>query len=96
LEAAGHIRKAEDAAHHIVAFKAEAAAPSRAVLKRFGIDINEAANGIFLHGPEHAKIHTTEYYRTINARLGIAESRAEALEVLSHIRNEIRAGSFPK
>ena len=48
LEGAGIARPAESAAHHIVAGGAAAAAQARAVLQRFGIGINDAANGVFL------------------------------------------------
>ncbi|MEZ4310031.1 MAG: AHH domain-containing protein [Polyangiaceae bacterium] len=50
LGAAGHARPPGSAAHHIVAGNAPAAAPARAVLEKFGIGINDAANGAFRSG----------------------------------------------
>jgi hypothetical protein len=48
LKGAGFSASAGEAAHHIVAGTAKAAAPARAVLARFGIAINDAANGVLL------------------------------------------------
>lgn len=49
LEQAGYVRAPSTAAHHIVAGSAAAAAaPARAALQRFDVNINDAANGVFL------------------------------------------------
>jgi A nuclease family of the HNH/ENDO VII superfamily with conserved AHH len=86
LEAAGHARPPGSAAHHIVAGGAERAAPARAVLDRFGIGINDAANGAFLPSGVHARIHTNAYYETVNSALSQATTRQEALQVLEALR----------
>jgi hypothetical protein len=48
LEAAGHFRPPSSAAHHIVAGTAKIAADARAALRRFGIALDDAVNGVFL------------------------------------------------
>ncbi|MGV8857606.1 AHH domain-containing protein [Rhodoglobus sp.] len=50
LEAAGTTRPAGTAAHHIMAGLSSNAADARAALQGFGIDINDARNGVFLPG----------------------------------------------
>lgn len=89
LEASGQIRAAGTAAHHIVAGAAKKAAEARAVLTRFGVGINNAANGVFLRAGVHARIHTNAYYETVNGLLRQAASREEVLEVLAAIRNSL-------
>lgn len=86
LEAAGHARPPGSAAHHIVAGGAQRAAPARAVLDRFGIGINDAANGAFLPSGVHARIHTNAYYDAVNGALSQATTRQEALQVLDAFR----------
>jgi RHS repeat-associated protein len=95
LEIAGHVRAPGAAAHHLVAGAAKRAAPARSVLQKFGIGINEAANGVFLSGSVHSPIHTREYYETVNELLGGAESRQQALEALEAIRQGVLSGGFP-
>jgi RHS repeat-associated protein len=105
LEEAGFARGAGEAAHHIVAGSAEAAAPARQVLARFGIGINDAANGIFLPGnlaaenaagaAVHSTLHTAEYYRAVNAALAGATSREGALLILNDIGESLSGGGFP-
>ncbi|WP_077759371.1 RHS repeat-associated core domain-containing protein, partial [Escherichia coli] len=73
------------AAHHIVAGADQRAAIARDILKRAGIDIDDAANGIFLRhikkispqqGPYHRVIHTDIYYREVERILQQAERAA--------------------
>jgi hypothetical protein len=85
LVAAGHVRPAGAAAHHIVAGSAARAGPARAVLERFGIGLNDAVNGVFLPYATHAGVHTNAYYDMVNMALGQAGSKAEAMEVLQAI-----------
>ncbi len=104
LEKSGVVRPAESAAHHIVAEGAPEAAPAREVLGRYGIDINDAANGVFLPGYQtsanpagaavHGGLHTEPYYRTVNRRLGGATTREEVLDALDAIRNELLSGGL--
>jgi hypothetical protein len=104
LEAAGHVRPASSAAHHIVAGNAPAAAQARAVLQRFGIGINDAANGVFLPATRaapnaagaavHSTVHTNAYYQTVNQMLGAATTRAEAEAALGAIRSALLSGGL--
>ncbi|MCB9654684.1 MAG: AHH domain-containing protein [Deltaproteobacteria bacterium] len=99
LEAAGHVRPASSAAHHIVADNAPAAAQTRAILQRFGIGINDAANGVFLPARRaapsaagaalHSPAHTNAYDQTVNRMLGAATPRAEAEAALSAVRSAL-------
>lgn len=57
-----------NAAHHIVAGKAPSAEAARQILLEYGVDINDAANGVFLPtikgeaGAYHPSLHTDGYY----------------------------------
>jgi hypothetical protein len=90
-----------NAAHHIVAVEARAAAPARAHLLGMGIDLNEASNGVFMRytekgiGPNHLEIHTGAYYEEINARVLATQTAGEARSALQSIGNQISAGTFP-
>lgn len=105
LEAVGNVRPPNSAAHHIVAGGAsdEFAQNTRLLLKKAGIDINEAANGVFLprnskyvidETTNHAAVHTKLYYRTVYQRL----SRVELTDIrdeLGKIAKELQEGRFP-
>lgn len=105
LEAAGAVRPAGSAAHHIVAGSSARAAEARAVLQRYGIDINDAGNGVFLPGrmtspnptgaAVHSRIHTNAYYAEVNSLLGQATTRGEALDALAYVRSQLLSGGFP-
>ncbi|MDO3628862.1 AHH domain-containing protein [Mucilaginibacter sp. BT774] len=104
LIAAGFIRPDNTAAHHIVAGEAKGAALARMILKREGIDINEADNGVFLPKNSkyenlpimtHSTIHTNKYYQAINNRLLNAKPGTVRQE-LHKIKQEILNGTFPK
>lgn len=105
LQAAGVVRPTSTAAHHIVAGSSPKASQARAVLQRFGIDINDAGNGVFLPGNRtapnpsgaavHSTTHTDAYYAEVNQLLGQATTRSEALDALNYIRTELLSGGFP-
>lgn len=93
------------AAHHIVAggSKNEFAEGAREILLREKIDINEAANGVFLpksskyvidDAISHANIHTNKYFRTVYERLNKVPS-GKIREELQRIANELKKGTFP-
>lgn len=63
------------------------------MLDRFGIDVNDPANGIALPGDYHDRMHTKDYYDDVNARLLEAVSREEALTILAEIAAEPRTKS---
>jgi len=92
-------RPAGTAAHHIVAWDDPRAAVARSVLQRFGIGIDDAANGAFLPrnlripgtGTAHSIIHTDAYYKRVAQLLdpSVVTSREDALDALLYIRNRL-------
>jgi len=105
MEQSGIPRPVDSAAHHVVAGSARFADPARAVLQKFGIDINAADNGVFLPknigvpNPDgslvHSSLHTIQYYDRVNTLLAQATTRQEALDALTYIRNRLLAGKLP-
>ena len=97
-------RPVQTAAHHIVAGSAKAAGQARSILAKFGIGINDAANGVFLPANRnsvnftgavvHSTLHTTEYYDRINELLGNCTSRKEVLDTLKLIGEKLSNGSW--
>jgi len=90
-----------NAAHHIVAGSSPKAAEARAILQKYGIDINDAANGVFLpmakevaEGAYHPSLHTNKYYDEINSLLSDVTSKQEALDVLEYISEALQDGTF--
>ncbi|WP_026370904.1 AHH domain-containing protein [Kallotenue papyrolyticum] len=101
MGAVGIVRPAQTAAHHIVAAGSPKAAQVRRILARFGIDINDAHNGVFLPDTPTRAVpgmyhRTFVYYREINSRLAEATTREHALEILDDIRSELLNGTFPR
>ena len=90
-----------NAAHHIVGDH-KLAAPSRAVLEKYGIDINDPRNGIFLpnspenilKGTNHSGKHTNDYFNEVNRRMSGVKSKEECLEVLDDLKKELYDGSL--
>jgi hypothetical protein len=95
LERAGQVFQTGDATHHIVAKLAKPADPARVILQRFGIDIHDATNGVFLRKVEHDDLHTKEYYQAVNKALAGAKSKAEAEQILQSIAQRLQSGTFP-
>jgi hypothetical protein len=95
LEASGVARPDGTAAHHIVAGTRLLAAPARAVLQRFGIGIDEAANGVFLPKAQHDVLHTNGYYAAVNSALANAKTRSEVEQILQSIARGLRGGTVP-
>ena len=102
LIAEGFNRPDNVAAHHIVAGTDVRAAEARQILKREGIDINEAVNGVFLPSSSkyavppqaiHSKVHTDAYYEKVNTRLRDAKPGTVANE-LRAIGQELKKGTF--
>jgi RHS repeat-associated protein len=98
---AGETRPANTAAHHIVAHSAPAAAPARAVLAHYGIDINSALNGVFLPrsrvvavagSATHSTLHTNAYYDFVNSMLAGCRSRPQAEAALRELAELLRTG----
>ncbi len=105
MEAAGVKRPPGTDAHHIVAANAELAKDARLVLRRFGVDIDDAANGVFLPsnanivspapGSLHSTVHTNSYYNYVNRALMSARSRADVMAILDRLRQMLLAGTLP-
>ncbi|TKD12807.1 AHH domain-containing protein [Polyangium fumosum] len=104
LEKAGHARPPGAAVHHIVAGNAPAAQRARDILAKFGIGMDDAANGVFLPATRaapnptgaavHSTLHTNTYYQTVNQMLDTAKTQAEAEAILQDIRNILLSGGF--
>jgi RHS repeat-associated protein len=105
MKAAGIPKPAGTVAHHIVPAGARNTAASKAQLRRFGIDINDADNGVFLpqdsESPNplgmavHSTLHTARYYRAVNVMMSWARNSSEARDVLGYIRDQLQAGPWP-
>ncbi|WP_071593302.1 AHH domain-containing protein [Kamptonema formosum] len=97
MQDAGVIFNPGDEAHHIVASTHRRAQEARDILDRYGIDINDANNGIPL--PNHLHhgrgLHSYRGIDEVRIRLRAATSRDEAIEILTQISDEIRSGTFP-
>jgi hypothetical protein len=102
LEAAGAKRLPNSDAHHIVG-NDDRAKEALAILNRDKIDINEAANGVFLADSSeaarppsipHSRVHTNAYYEAMTQRLRDA-GPGKGREVLQQIASELLKGTFP-
>jgi hypothetical protein len=101
MKAAGVLGMANSAAHHIVAFGDELAAPARKILEHYGIDINSHVNGVFLPnkalmqgGAYHRTLHTEVYYSLVNARLQRAKSAQDVIWILQGIGRDLSNNTF--
>jgi hypothetical protein len=103
LESTGMVRPSNTAAHHIAAGADPRAATARGILKREGIDINDASNGVFLPvntknakapASTHSTLHTDKYYLEVNKRLSAAKPGQVRVE-LNKIQSELLNGTFP-
>lgn len=90
-----------NAAHHIVAGNSPKANEARIILERYGIGINDAANGVFLpirqnipDGVYHPSLHTQTYYDTVNNLLKAASNKETTYEILKYIGNNLANGTF--
>jgi hypothetical protein len=82
--------------HHIVPWRHWRAQPARDVLKRFGIDIDGAKNGVWLYRPYHQTLSNSyRYMDRANKMLGKTNSRAEALNALKEMKDLLSIGKFP-
>lgn len=95
----GIIRPKNSAAHHIVGDTSKRALPARTILKKHGIDIDSAENGVFLpnrnnkdgmSGIVHNGRHPKEYYDAVDKRIINADKeggKKGVLEELDKIRD---------
>ena len=113
MEAAKRSAPDNTDAHHIVPaeenrlWAKEKAEAARRILKRWNIDINHEANGVYLPSKSsipveelpnayaHKKVHTKVYYLNIASHLATASSRANCLEMLREIGEDLEDGTYP-
>ncbi len=84
--------------HHIVpsTHGDDFAIEARKILKRWGIDINDAVNGVALPPDVHPRVHTKEYMEAVLEALNKAQSREEVIWVLEDIARTLRGkGRYP-
>lgn len=81
--------------HHIVASLAQRADPARKILRRFSIDLDDPANGVFLPRTQHRELHTNPYYDAVNEALAGAKTKSEAIQLLRSIAHRLGEGRFP-
>ena len=103
IEAGIEVPDYPNAAHHIVAGNSPKAAESRAIMQMYGVDINEAENGVFLptvrgvsEGAYHPSLHTNSYYDRVNNLLREATCKEDVLDILEFIGEELKNGTFMK
>ena len=101
IEAGVEVPDYPNAAHHIVAGRSPKAAEARAILRKYSVDINDAANGTFLptvkdvaEGAYHPSLHTNAYYDKINKLLSEATCKEDVLDILEFIGDELSSGTF--
>jgi len=105
LKLAGFFRLPGEFAHHIVAHGDRRAKNALDILKRFGIKVDEAVNGVFLPGYKtspnptgkiiHGNLHTDEYYRRVEAALNLANTKGDAVRILRGIAWKLEHGMMP-
>lgn len=86
----------------MVAAQAAAAQAARDVLARFGIDVDDAENGVFLPGDSTRPnpdgrtlhrgdgVHSTRYYAEVNSLLARARGRQDVVEALEFLAHDLR------
>lgn len=100
-ENAAEINKSNSRAHHIVGDN-EYSGESKAILEKYGIDINAPENGIFLpqdetsdlHGTIHNGKHTMAYNDEVTQRLKVATCKEDVLEILDSIKEDLYNGDM--
>jgi RHS repeat-associated protein len=94
LEKAGKPRPPDCAAHHIVPEGGNGLEDAYDALDRAGVDIADAANGLWVGRSLHGALHTNIYREFVNDTLkGLAAADVKA--ALCTIANKIEDGSIP-
>nr|WP_254220244.1 RHS repeat-associated core domain-containing protein [Burkholderia multivorans] len=104
MEKSGVTRPANSAAHHIVGDTAKEAAPARAILSKYGIDVDSELNGVFLPnrnntdnlaGILHNGKHPNTYFQKVNQLLQDADlgGKQAVLDQLQTIRETLQNAS---
>lgn len=83
----------DEQAHHIVPSTHPRAQQARDILDRFGVDINNANNGVPLSLDIHyrSRLHSFDGIDRVTAILGRAGSREQVIEALRMIAARIRS-----
>jgi hypothetical protein len=82
--------------HHIVAWRHWRAGPARDVLEKFGIEINSAENGVWLHRPYHQTLgNSYRYIDRVNRMLKKANTKQEAFKILGQMKHMLSINKFP-
>lgn len=95
------IEKSFSRAHHIVG-DSDYTDLAKKQLEKFGIDINDPMNGIFLPNDENSPLkgtihegrHFKDYCNEVNQRLAGCTSRQDCLEVLDSIKQDLYNGDL--
>lgn len=91
------------ATHHIVAGGSnnKNAVASREILKKFGIGVNNEANGVYLstqkgvaNSAYHPSLHTGDYHEKVYRLLEDATSHQDVIEILRDIAEQLSKGEF--
>lgn len=104
MEKAGMGKKPKDyAAHHIIPATDKDSQIARDILKKYGIDINDPINGVYLptakniattQGIEHNGRHPQSYSNKINNLISLADNKGgvtEILKTLQSIKNTLQS-----
>jgi hypothetical protein len=96
------IKPDDVAAHHLIPATDKAAQDARDILKKYGIDINDAINGVYLptsknnnttQGIEHNGRHPQSYATQVNDLIKDADTnggKQEVIKTLNDIRSKLR------
>ena len=75
-------------------------AAGQKALPKHGIDIDSLGNGVPLSAAFHRRLHIAKHYRYVNRKSTGAESKEEALAILSKIRQNLmssdQTGELPE
>ncbi|KGC24287.1 RHS repeat-associated core domain protein [Burkholderia gladioli] len=104
MEKSGVTRPANSAAHHIVGDTSKEAAPARAILAKYGIDVDSELNGVFLPnrnnsddlgGILHNGKHPNTYFQKVNQLIQNADlgGKQAVLDQLQTIRETLQNAS---
>jgi RHS repeat-associated protein len=104
MEEGGITRPANSAAHHIVGDTSKEAAPARAILKKYGIDVDSKENGVFLPnrnntdglpGILHNGKHPNSYFGKVNQLLQDADAggKQAVLDQIQEIRTTLQSAT---
>ena len=68
---------------------------------KFGVDINDAVNGVFLptvknasEAAYHPSLHTKAYYEKVTELLSSAQLKEDVIDILTDIAERLQKGIF--